>query len=403
MKLKQIPEDYKVEEISRLDIPKEKPAASGEAKETAGRQNYKLYLLEKKNAEQFTLRGYLSKKNSIPYSEFGFAGLKDRHAVTKQYFTIPSKYDIKTLAEQSFRITFLGYIDKPIKSGDLLGNKFEITARNIIKNQIENIKFGAECLKYGVPNYYDSQRFGSVIRGQFTAKSVLKKNYEEAVKIFMTQYTKSESKNMKDQKRFVLENWANISSLGIKKITNKIFIKIIEAYRKTGKWADAYKKIPFNLREMFVSAYQSYLWNECVKEVLKNAVESRKLYNIDYNAGSLLYYKNITDDEQKKIPKSFKTISHDIKPTEFEKKIIDKILAQENIELKDFDIRKDSENFFKVHERDVILKPVEFKILGPSADELNDLGRKNVFKMVLSFMLPKGSYATIVTKRVFGH
>lgn len=394
MKLKQIPEDFKVEEISKFDISPDKG-------------NYKLYLLEKKNAEQFTLRGCLSKKNNIPYSEFGFAGLKDRHAVTKQHFTIPSKYDIKTLAEQSFRITFLGYVNKPVKSGDLLGNRFEITARDIIKNQIENIKSNAERLKCGVPNYYDSQRFGSVIRSQFIAKSAMKKNYEEAVRMFMTQYTKSESKKMKDQKRFVLENWSSIFRQGIKadvkKIRNKIFIKIIEAYGKTGKWIDAYKKIPFNLREMFVSAYQSYLWNECVKEALKNTVGCGKLYPIRYNAGFLLFYKNISADEEKKIPKSFKTISHDIRPTEFEKKIIDKILAAEKMELKDFDIRKESENFFKVHERDIILKPAELKLSDPAVDELNDRGRKNTFKIALSFMLPKGSYATIVTKRIFGH
>src|SRR3989338_8614212 len=108
MKLKQLPEDFKVEEISSINISEEK-------------KGYKVYLLEKKSIETFSLLAYLSRKNKVPVRDFGIAGLKDRHAVTKQYFTIPSKYDIKTAHEKDFDMGFLGYADKGLKLGDLEG------------------------------------------------------------------------------------------------------------------------------------------------------------------------------------------------------------------------------------------------------------------------------------------
>ena len=82
MKLRQLPEDFRVEEINSFKISKDKLP-------------FKLYLLEKKSLESFSLLGYLSKINNIPLKDIGIAGLKDKHAITKQYITVPSKYDLK--------------------------------------------------------------------------------------------------------------------------------------------------------------------------------------------------------------------------------------------------------------------------------------------------------------------
>jgi tRNA pseudouridine13 synthase len=70
--------------------------------------------------------------------------------------------------------------------------------------------------------------------------------------------------------------------------------------------------------------------------------------------------------------------------------------------LEDFDIKRETGSFFKTRERETILKPEGFTINEPTVDEINDSG-KNRYKIMLSFTLPKGSYATIVTKRIFGH
>lgn len=388
MKLKQLPEDFKVEEISNISISKEK-------------KGYKIYLLEKKSMETFSLLAYLSKRNKIPVRDFGIAGLKDRHAVTKQHFSIPSRYEITALNENNFKIAFLGYADKALEPGDLIGNRFDITIRNIRKGELDGIKQKAKNISViGVPNYFDSQRFGSVINNKFVAKFLLKKDYESAVKVYLTEFTKHESGKFKREKRLIAENWNNISSINVK---TPSLARVINEYKKTKSWLEAYRKMPSNLREIMISAYQSYLWNECIKELLRRTVNKKSLYDISYNIGTLSFYKNLSEEEIKKIPLAFKTISEEIKPSNAEKEIIGKVLSRGGISIQDFGIKKNTGNFFKVHERRVMLKPENFGISEPQIDEINDIGRNNTFKIKLSFSLPKGSYATIITKRIFNH
>jgi len=377
MKLRQKLEDFKVEEINEFDILK-----SGQ---------FKLYLLEKKGLESFALIGYLAKQNNIPRSEIGVAGLKDKYAETSQYITIPEKYEIKTTDEKNFKITFIGFVDKPLKIGDLQGNRFEITVRDLNKDELEKIKQRAEELKkYGAPNYFDSQRFGSVINNKFIAKYVVKRDYENAAKIFLTEHTKFEKSQIKKEKKQILENWKNIENAEAR---TKFLRQILDEYRKTKDWLKAYKKINYQLRAMFVYAYQSYLWNECVKELLKKTVDAKKLYSVSYNIGTLLFYKEIDE----KIPESFPSIGREINLDEFQAEIINKVLSKEGLSIGDFDVKDEAGNFFKAENRKLILKPEGFEMLKPEEDELN----KGKYKITLNFKLPKGSYATIVTKKIF--
>ncbi len=389
MKLKQLPEDFIVEEIPNFKISQNK-------------DRYQVFLMEKRELDTFDAIKIISKELKIPLPKIGFAGLKDKHGITRQYISIPVEQHIENKDMRNIKLEFVGYHNKRIETGDLKGNKFTITVRNIQKGDTPGIYSRAETIQnIGVPNYFDSQRFGSVIHNEFIAKYLIQKNYEKAVKIFLTKYTKKERKKTKDEKREILANWKNLESLNIK---NKFFSDIISEYVKTKSWLVAYKKLPSNLREMFVNAYQSYMWNECVKESLKKIIGKERLYDIDYNIGSLVFYKKIIDAELKKIPATFQTISSSIEfLSDFEKEIIKSVLSKEKIGLLDLDIKEETRNFFKTRERDVILKPDEFKISELEIDEVNDRENKNNYKIILSFILPKGSYATIITKRLFGH
>lgn len=385
MKLKQLPEDFKVEELNEL-----KPSKEGE---------YKLYLLEKKSLETFSLLNYLSRKNRIPIQEFGIAGLKDRHAITKQYLTIPKIYEISTLKENNFNLTFLGYVPEKLKLGDLKGNKFEITVRDVKKGELEGVYKKAETIEQtGVPNYFDSQRFGSAINKEFIAKHLIRKEYEQAVKIYLAQSTRFESSKIKKEKTQILQNWKNLEKTEIKSPTLK---PVVEEYKKTKNWLEAYKRIPSKLREIMISAYQSYLWNECVKRALIAKIDKKKIYTIDYSLGKLIFYKNLTEKEARNIPETFKTINENTNSKGFEQDIINNVLNKEGITIKEFDIKKQTGNFFTTYERKTLLKPANFTISQPKTDEINDRGRKNKYKITLSFTLPKGSYATMITKRVF--
>lgn len=399
MKLKSIEEDFIVEEINdSLEISPKK-------------DNFRIYSLEKKGIETFALIESLSRRNKIPSREFGIAGLKDKHALTRQFFTLPVKHELPDIKEKNLSIRFLGYVSKRLNIGDLEKNHFTITARDIKKGELDGINKKSEDVKEtGVPNYFDSQRFGSVgldkTNGEylFIERFVMIEDFESACKIFLTNYQKTENKRIKDCKRLILENWEIIRDKKnlrdkrieniLRKTTEVTFRRMIEART----WFDAFLLIPANLREMYVSAYQSYLWNECVKALLRKNIDKKNLVSIEYNIGTLTYYKNITHESIKNLPKLFPLISDRTK--EDSDGIIKTILDKEKISISDFNVREKTGNFFKEYMRDVIIRPEDFSCR-IDRDELNDNERHERYKAVISFSLQKGSYATCVTKKIF--
>jgi tRNA pseudouridine13 synthase len=360
-----------------------------------------VFLLEKQGIDTFDGIRLIAGKLRLPLFDIGYAGLKDKHALAKQYISIPTRFDVKGLRVDSLSLTFVGYCRKKIKIGDLAGNRFTIVVRDVSGRELTDISLRAATLATaGVPNYFDSQRFGSVIEKRFLGKLVVQKQYEAAVKQYLTAYQKSESKKIKDEKRRILQHWGDLSTI---RVFNKAFSAVIKEYMKTKNWLAAYKKIPAHLREMFVNAYQSYVWNECVKEVLKTVVERKKLYSVEYAIGSLLFYTDLSEQERQRIPSTFQTVSDTATFTTVEQQVVDQVLSKEGITPADLAIEAETGNFFKTRARPVIIIPEDFTISEPTTDELNSKGNTLRYKIHVSFSLPKGSYATIVTKRLFNH
>lgn len=388
MKLKQLPADFVVEELPDYTISEKK-------------DEHTIFVMQKQEIDTFDAIRRIAQRLRISLFEIGYAGLKDKHALARQYVSIPTRYNVQGLKGDCFVLTIAGYSRKKIKIGDLQGNRFIITARDIQENELAEITKNVKALAAsGVPNYFDSQRFGSVLDNVFIGKEVVLKQYEKAVKQYLTAYQKSESKKIKDEKRRLLSVWNNLSSVHPH---HKAFAGVLNEYMKTKDWRLAYRKIPANLREMYVNAYQSYLWNECVKVILKNSVEKKKVFPVEFAVGSLLFYTDLSEQEHQKIPQTFQTISDQMIPSDIERQVIDHVLLKERLRLEDFRIEEATGNFFKTRARQVLLIPQDFAIGEPKRDELNSKDDVVRFKIQVSFSLPKGSYATVVTKRLFGH
>ena len=197
---------------------------------------------------------------------------------------------------------------------------------------------------------------------------------------------------VKQEKRRVKQQWEKFGTLTL---ANTLFRRIQSAYAKNKSWKDAYKKILLNLRQMFVAAYQSYVWNECIKLIVEK--QCPELISVPYKVGELSFYKTLSDDQKKNIPKKFPLITHQIKLSEAEQPVVAEVLKKESLTRADFDIKNDSGTFFKPGERPVLVTPRDFSMTKPVLDELNAAK----YKTTLSFTLPKGSYATIITKRIF--
>ena len=148
MKLKQQPEDFQVEERTTV---------------SAGNGAHALYRLEKRGWSTPDALAAVRRRWKIDLRRISFGGLKDRHARTVQYFTIfhgPKR----NLTHQEVHVEYVGQIAAPYTSTDIRSNSFSITLREVASTEREHIQsVVAEIRQDGVPNYFDDQRFGSVV------------------------------------------------------------------------------------------------------------------------------------------------------------------------------------------------------------------------------------------------
>lgn len=105
----------------------------------------------------------LAKFTGLPLRAITYAGRKDKHAVTRQWFGVhkPGKteYDWQNLKLDGLTIIAARRHDKKLRTGVLKGNRFELTLRDLsgssgLSERLEQIRTS------GVPNYYGEQRFG---------------------------------------------------------------------------------------------------------------------------------------------------------------------------------------------------------------------------------------------------
>ncbi len=147
--IRAIPEDFQVEEI-----PAYRPSGEGEH----------LYLfLEKEGRTTREVFEFLRDELGVPEKEIGVAGLKDKRARTRQWFSIPRKYeDALCLLEnlKGVRLLEAGLHTNKLRTGHLKGNRFRILIRNAEggRERAEAILRVLEA--QGLPNYYGPQRFG---------------------------------------------------------------------------------------------------------------------------------------------------------------------------------------------------------------------------------------------------
>jgi tRNA pseudouridine13 synthase len=177
-KLRSIPEDFVVTEISNYPSKKEN-----------GR--FTIADVTSTNWETNLLLKEISNRLHISRKRVGFAGTKDKRAKTTQlmsFYNVPveklSNVKIKDVVIENIYTS-----DKPVKIGNLVGNKFEITVRNIegkIKDeQVRNIS-NVITVNSGFPNFYGIQRFG-IIRPitHVVGRCIARDDFEGAVMTYI--------------------------------------------------------------------------------------------------------------------------------------------------------------------------------------------------------------------------
>ncbi|HEA18185.1 MAG TPA: tRNA pseudouridine(13) synthase TruD [Pseudoalteromonas prydzensis] len=104
----------------------------------------------------------LAQKAGISPRDVSYAGMKDRHGVCSQWFSVPvpikKDIDFTELNSESLFIIAQQRHNRKLRTGCHKGNKFTITLRNV--TQPLDILCRINAVRAGVPNYFGEQRFG---------------------------------------------------------------------------------------------------------------------------------------------------------------------------------------------------------------------------------------------------
>jgi tRNA pseudouridine13 synthase len=147
--IKTVPEDFEVEEI-----PTYQPSGSGEH----------LFLWVEKRAmgaEYFVRQ--VARRLEVAVGEVGTAGLKDRHAVTRQMVSVPSRAEehLSRLDGDGIRLLSVSRHGNKLKPGHLQGNRFRVLVRGVREGAADlAAAVIARLRRDGLANYYGPQRFG---------------------------------------------------------------------------------------------------------------------------------------------------------------------------------------------------------------------------------------------------
>ena len=225
------PDDFIVEEL-----PLYEPSQTG---------SHTFFTIRKRNLSTLESINRIARALNANPRNFGYAGLKDKRAVTTQVLSVegvPPEQVLK-LGLPGIEVLWAERHAHKLRVGHLRGNRFEITLRDISPNGLPVVQKKLELMATeGIPNRFGAQRFGNKHDSHLIGKALIKAEWEEALHYVLADET------------------AQFSELA----------KRIEREKEKGSIEKAVACIPHRLRKLYLSAYQAYLFNAILEMRLPN-------------------------------------------------------------------------------------------------------------------------------------
>lgn len=344
--------------------------------------------LEKFNTDEFNAVRILTRFIGTSKKRIGFAGVKDKRAITSQRISFfnPNLERLQKMNLKYIKLSNPEWSKERIEIGDLKGNEFEITIRNISIEEKELKKTIEACFKQmekGIANYFGEQRFGGIREvTHLVGKQFIKKQFKEAVMLYLTFTNEKEEETLRNARNALKEtnNFQDaLNSFPIKYRYERIILQHLCKY--PNDFIGAFRGLPKSLQYMFVHAYQSFLFNKIIEERIKQGHGLKEIKGdelIDGIPTAALF--------------GFESTFAEGKAGEIEKKI----LKEEQTELSEFFVKEFPELSSKGARKKIALIPENLKLLKIEADEFNE----NKLKAIISFNLDKGNYATTVLREL---
>ena len=387
MRIKQIPTDFGVHE--QLSV---QPGTTGA---------YAIYRVEKREVTTLQAQAQLAAALGYQRSALQFPGLKDRRSVATQYASVKGNPPPHIQGER-WSATHAGRLDRPLYPTDIAGNRFTLTLRDLSAREAQQLPPRLlEMAQHGLPNYFDRQRFGSYSpQAGFLGAQILARDAEAALRAYLATPYPNDPAKVKRFKKVAAAHWGNWETLFAAAPRPSNFRSVLTYLRDhPAGFRKALNLIPRQLLSLYLSAYQSHLWNRIVGQYLETVLtqETQGFLWVEIAGTRLPVYRTLPAGLQNKLKKQAAVMPHH-RAVYGEPKLAaaaQAVLQAEGLAMNDLKARILRQAYLSRHQRPLLLFPAGMAIMREPTSDERFPGRQ---KLVIEFTLPRGSYATWVIR-----
>jgi len=360
-RIKEKPEDFVVEEVNEPGVARVLVLRGQKApKDPEGSGEYLWAVMEKRDWDTIDAVNRLARVLKIPVKHVGFAGTKDKKALTGQWISLRGVRwrDLRDLGlrDMAFHTPF--YTGGRLRLGNLLGNRFTVRVRGA-RGEVRPVV----CF----PNYFAHQRFGTYrFVSHVVGRQMVKGDWEGAVRTYLTATSPYEPEVTRAAREQLGEEWGDFRR-ALEYFPRRLRPErvILQALAAGKGFETALRRLHPRMFSLFIHAYQSYLFNLILSRRLEHGVQPEK--------GDVLLHGVPTA----LIPGYLERPSGGVQG-EIEREV----LEAEGVDLSAF--RRFKKYATGGGRRKILEKAEGFKVAGD----------------VVSFYLPKGAYATAVLREI---
>ncbi len=387
VKLRRLPEDFQVDEQTDFEL-------SGGP--------FAVYRLTKRSIGTPEAVASIVERWKLPRRRISYGGLKDRHAITSQHLTIQHGPK-KPLRQSSFELSYLGQAGRPFQPSDITANQFRIVMRHMSSAAAESAEqAGAEVSNNGLPNYFDDQRFGSLAKsGEWIARAWCLGDWERALWLALADPHRDDRSGEKEQKRILRKSWGRWVECkqALSRSHRRSIVTYMADREAVGKLLDfrgAFGRISVDLRGLYLSAYQSAIWNRVLNRLVEQQIGPTQRVAVPLLSGRSAFFRALPSDASDLNELDLPLPSARLKLPEGPLlDLIQSVVAEEGLELRQLRVKYPRDSFFSKATRRAVVQ-ADGLVAEVDDDELYPKSRK----LHLSFQLPRGSYATVLVKRL---
>lgn len=358
-KIKLEASDFLVEEVLEPSL-----AAS-----VGSKGRYLLCRVAKTDTDTFHALELIRSALRCPRGSIAIAGIKDAKAKTQQHITLRavSATRVRALHLQRIEIEPIGYLNEPVTSRAIGANRFTVRIRevdrDIMESDIGQVRMG------GFANFFGYQRFGSIRPiSHDIGRAIVKRDFQNAVNRFIGVSFATEPYETRTARNYYATNRDPAKALEefpVHLSHERSMLEHLSAH--PGDYLGALRCLPLRLLRLLVQAYQAYLFNLELSDLLAESGD----------------FESIASTTETLPLPGYLTREIDLEGS------LGRLMAEEGVSLRDFYVGPLWELSAPGGHREIRVLPGDFRHAAPQNASIE-----------VSFLLPRGAYATTLLREI---